>query len=472
MAPLRLSHDRQSLGISPSLQARFAMREMNDEEDFFGADEFRSLKQALKLDGDGDDGDDGSSSDYEDDFDDAQESRDRSVALSRVPSGKSPSRKLSRHVSGPSGGGLGLLGEAAVGEKTTMKKSGMTMSRSAHFHSYAADDDPPLLSQPKRSGSEIPKAEKKLSLKERLKRVEPTVPRAPKRPPREPSSHAVDRARRADAIVALLDRKREDYREQYRAEVLEHSIRARERVERLGAKSLVKRDAGVVSILPEDRVNELSPPGPPPIMASSDPRKRPPTLPTTHRNPVPPTWTDSRWYKEIVEQMHRPRASHHHQAAVDLDRIASRDVLFGRLLTPGAKEFHIQSKKDHLEPTIIIRRRSPPPINAHGRPSMLKRKRKMIRIVPEISAKSKWKEISVATQQQQQPIPPPPMPSLIRPLCLSKASEEVCAQDQVKFDSKVITFFFVCTNDVFFFWGGGAKLSVLLFKASTPTKSI
>lgn len=103
----------------------------------------------------------------------------------------------------------------------------------------------------------------------------------------------------------------------------------------------------------------------------------PATTPKTYRNPIPTTWTETLWYKEIVEQMHRNHPHHQHHRLADIEgetlkRIPSRDVVFGRLLTPGVKAFRDDNTAQDVE------RKVPGPVHTFLRQSS-RRKRKRVK---------------------------------------------------------------------------------------------
>ncbi|TPX62774.1 hypothetical protein SpCBS45565_g06937 [Spizellomyces sp. 'palustris'] len=280
-------------------------------------------------------------------------------------------------------------------------------------------DDNENLHDTEQSG-QVAALAKKLSYKERLRLIPSRIPGRP--PPKLKKSRStnpaqsLDRLRHTEAIVALLERKRNEYREQRRQEIMEHAARSKVRMESLLAR---KKDEEF----------------------AQEPQKLPtrlPTSPQTYRNPVPSTWTSPAWYREIVQQMHRSHPHHLGQLQTDSEqkplanRIPSREVLFGRLLTPGVMAFtdskKVQTPLMPITPTVS----KPVP----KRPSTLKKKKKSSR-----KRRSQFNFGAKPTGQAQliAPfLPIPPMPSLTRPIKLSESSEEVWHEDDVKLthDSK------------------------------------
>ncbi|KND03409.1 uncharacterized protein SPPG_00895 [Spizellomyces punctatus DAOM BR117] len=305
-------------------------------------------------------------------------------------------------------------------------KAGSESVGGSHFGSRAMtseisleNDDNENLQDTEQSGPvEVPA--EKLSYKERLRLIPSRIPGRPAPKLRKSRStnpaQSIDRLRHTEAIIALLERKRNEYREQRRQEIMEHAARSKIRMERLLAR---KKD--------EDIAQER--------------QKLPtrlPTSPQTYRNLVPSTWTSAAWYREIVQQMHRSHPHHLRRLPADSEqtslanRIPSREVLFGRLLTPGAMAF--RDHKTVQTPLMPITPKVSKPVPK--RPSTLKKKKRTSK-----KRRSQFNFGAKPTGQAQliAPfLPIPPMPSLTRPIKLSESSEQVWHEDDVKLthDSK------------------------------------
>ncbi|KAI8999837.1 hypothetical protein BC832DRAFT_594408 [Gaertneriomyces semiglobifer] len=234
-----------------------------------------------------------------------------------------------------------------------------------------------------------------------------------------------DAYRRAEAIVALLERKREQFHREWEEEVMERSRRSRKRRE-----ELVDRPRKVAN---ENRGGQPQRKSP----------TRPPTHPRVYNNPIPPSWTSPSWYKEIVAQMHRrhPHFQKHHQyqqqhygrhgiyTADTVDySVASTDVLFGALLTSGATRFHDSDDEDIESHTLDVRaprRIAPTPrpgwTSVRERDVKVKRRKKVKPKKVDVGECSLVTSLNAALKLS---LPIPDMPSLERRMLTGEEARE------------------------------------------------
>ncbi|KAJ3179246.1 hypothetical protein HDU85_004936 [Gaertneriomyces sp. JEL0708] len=253
-----------------------------------------------------------------------------------------------------------------------------------------------------------------------------TSNRHPSVPSRAKSPRAkTDAYRRAEAIVALLERKREQFHREWEEEVMERSRRSRKRRE-----ELVDRPRRAAN---ENRGGQQQRKSP----------TRPPTHPRVYSNPIPPSWTSPSWYKEIVAQMHRrhPHFQKHHQyqqqhhgrhgiyTADTVDySVASTDVLFGALLTSGATRFHDSDDEDIESHTLDVR--APRRIAPTPRPGWTSVRERDVKVKRRKKAKPKKMDVgecSLVTSLNaalKLSLPIPDMPSLERPMLTGEEARE------------------------------------------------
>ncbi|KAJ3009113.1 hypothetical protein HKX48_008156 [Thoreauomyces humboldtii] len=227
---------------------------------------------------------------------------------------------------------------------------------------------------------------------------------------------SVEDLARVEAIMDLLERKRAEYREQKRLEVMEHSQRARARREHLSAK----HSAAEARLKAEKAL-------------LAKPRHFGQDGPTG--NEIPAGWTETAWYREVAEQaqqrLNNTHAAHPGCIAVvskprGLLKTPSRDVVFGRLLTPAVAAF-----RDPVPATVGSHGQKIRHHAAHG-----EQHRKTVVRIAGSGGRRRTRKRSVSskgfthfarrpTLAALPPIPFPPMPSLERAIRLSGESAEM-----------------------------------------------
>ncbi|KAJ3299264.1 hypothetical protein HK104_009480 [Borealophlyctis nickersoniae] len=243
---------------------------------------------------------------------------------------------------------------------------------------------------------------KRMTYQERLSSVPPKVPVRPPRKRRVKAETDVReemaRRQRAEAIDALLTRKRQQYHEERRIQVLEHAAKARARMERLLEKARKRAEEQA-----EQKAREH------PHLA--------PTFPTTYRNTIPSSWKTPSWYNEVAEQLRVLR--HRRRGRVNPDNtnvVGSRDVVFGRLLTPGVDAFR-DPPEDLAARSTPQPRRTPPTFT---RKSSLKRKSRTKRYTRPQATRAQQHVAMVRTL--------PPMVSLDRSIGISDGAAELWSE--------------------------------------------
>ncbi|KAJ3040020.1 hypothetical protein HK097_002664, partial [Rhizophlyctis rosea] len=224
----------------------------------------------------------------------------------------------------------------------------------------------------------------------------------------------IAKRQRAEAVMQLLDRKRQEYREEHKKELEEHAFEAREKVKRYERRAQAARAAEE-----DDRHAKME------MLKSL--RHRNPTYPQTHQNQIPAHWKSS-WYNEIVSQAHL--RLHRHCPTAEHMRLSSglrdsREVIFGRLLTPDVKMFRKKGGEndvvDHFgEDSGRKERRENVESRRSMRGGVVREKRR--RVVKKGGVGFGRRVLQRANTQAFSVIPP--LPTLSKPMGLSQTAEE------------------------------------------------